>query len=146
MPADRAVAFAQLAREKINGALVRCDERYPQSGPHSVLVVVVERDAAPLREQLEGLHREQGARKLKMARLLAEGGLEEEARAALLTAILPLARALAVENRLPEPSSAAAAALPPLSHHWQEAAPLLRRLVANPNEPLQAALECLAKS
>lgn len=55
-PADRALAFAQLAAGRINGALVRCEESYPQSGPHSVLVVVVDRDAANWREQLNSLH------------------------------------------------------------------------------------------
>jgi len=214
LPADRAVAFAQLAREKINGALVRCEERYPQSGPHSVLVVVVERDAAQVRERLAGLHgelfgpgpsdplaptrfevidratdealerliaaglitrttratrtlspgaeaatppplsaeeqarakahREQAARKLKMARLLAEGGLEEEARAALLAGILPLARALAVERRLPEPGSLDEALLPPLSHGWKDAAALLRDFVADANQPLQPLLDGLS--
>jgi len=216
LPADRAVAFAQLAREKINGALVRCEERYPQSGAHSVLVVVVERDAAPLRERLEGLHRElfgpgqtdplaptqlevidratdealerliavglvsrttratrplfpeaeavtprplsieeqarakahreQAARKLKMARLLAEGGLEEEARAALLAAILPLARALAVESRLPEPASVDDALLPPLSHSWKEGATLARNFVADATQPCKPVLERLLQT
>ncbi|HKX60955.1 MAG TPA: SNF2-related protein [Verrucomicrobiae bacterium] len=56
LPADRALAFAQLAVERINGAMVRCEERYPQAGPHSVLVVVVERDAAQWRERLASLH------------------------------------------------------------------------------------------
>jgi hypothetical protein len=55
-PADPALAFAQLAAERINGALVRCDETYPQSGPHSILVVVVDRDAANWREKLNSLH------------------------------------------------------------------------------------------
>ncbi len=34
-PADRALAFGQRARETINGALVRCEERYPETGSHS---------------------------------------------------------------------------------------------------------------
>ncbi len=58
LPADRALAFAQLAVERVNGALVRCEERYPQAGPHSVLVVVVERDAAGWSRQLGSLHAE----------------------------------------------------------------------------------------
>jgi hypothetical protein len=56
LPADRALAFAQLAAGRINGALVACEERYPQAGPHSVLLVVVDREAANWREQLQGLH------------------------------------------------------------------------------------------
>jgi superfamily II DNA/RNA helicase len=58
LPSDRAIAFAQLAHERINGALVRCEERYPQAGPHSVLVVIVDRDPAQWRERLTSLHGE----------------------------------------------------------------------------------------
>jgi len=58
LPADRALAFAQLARERINGALVRCEERYPQSGAHSVLVVIVDREPAQWQEKLKSLHSE----------------------------------------------------------------------------------------
>ncbi len=56
LPADPSVAFAQLAAEKINGAMVRCEERYPSAGAHSVLVVIVERDAPEYRERLAALH------------------------------------------------------------------------------------------
>jgi hypothetical protein len=56
LPADPSLAFAQLASERINGALVRCEERYPQSGSHTVLVVVVDREPARWREQLKSLH------------------------------------------------------------------------------------------
>ena len=58
LPADRALAFAQLAAERIDGAMVWCEERYPASGPHSVLVVVVERDANQYRARLDTLHAE----------------------------------------------------------------------------------------
>ena len=58
VPADPSLAFSQLARERINGALVRCEERYPTAGPHSVLVVIVEQDAARWRETLAPLHAE----------------------------------------------------------------------------------------
>jgi superfamily II DNA or RNA helicase len=57
-PADPALAFAQIAAERINGALVRCEERYPQAGSHSVLMVVVDRHPADWREQLKALHAE----------------------------------------------------------------------------------------
>ncbi|MGH8471338.1 MAG: DEAD/DEAH box helicase [Gammaproteobacteria bacterium] len=43
-PADRARAFAERARERLNGALIRCEEQYPLEGSHSVLLVVVDRD------------------------------------------------------------------------------------------------------
>jgi len=58
LPADRARGFAEVARQRINGALVRCEERYPSEGPHSVLYVVVERDAPRFRDQLGALHDE----------------------------------------------------------------------------------------
>jgi superfamily II DNA or RNA helicase len=58
LPADRAFGFAQEARQRINGALCRCEERYPQDGPHSVLFVVVERDAPQFRAQLDALHQD----------------------------------------------------------------------------------------
>ncbi len=57
-PADPAQAFAQRAAQRLNGALVRCEERYPQSGSHSVLVVVVERNSLDWREPLKALHEE----------------------------------------------------------------------------------------
>ncbi len=58
LPADRSLAFGQLAGEKLGGALVRCEERYPLHGVHSVLVAVVDRDAALCRERLIPLHEE----------------------------------------------------------------------------------------
>jgi hypothetical protein len=66
-------------------------------------------------------HRQQAARKLKMANLLGEGGLTEEARGALLEAIVPLGHALAIENRLPEPGNFEEVLLAPLAHRWGEA-------------------------
>ena len=58
LPADRPRGFASAAHERINGALLRCEERYPIEGSHSVLYVVVERDAARFRDQLGLLHEE----------------------------------------------------------------------------------------
>jgi hypothetical protein len=58
LPADPALAFTRLASERINGALVRCEERYPNTGSHSTLVVVVEREPAQWRETLKSLHAE----------------------------------------------------------------------------------------
>jgi hypothetical protein len=214
LPADRSIAFAQCAFEKINGALLRCEERYPNNGPHSVLVVVVDRDAASVREKLSPLHRElfgpaqsdplapshfevidrateeaiqrlieagllsrntrasrplfpiesdesaatplspeerakaeghraQAARKLKMARLLVEGDLAQEARPALLEAAQAAARALAVENRFPEPASIEDALLPPASTWWKEGLETLRIFSADPNAPCQPLLKDL---
>lgn len=58
LSADPSLAFAQLARERMDGALVACEERYPEKGPHTVILAVVERDTAQMREQLAALHRD----------------------------------------------------------------------------------------
>jgi superfamily II DNA or RNA helicase len=58
LPADRALGFAQATHQRINGVLARCEERYPLEGNHSVLYIVVERDAAQWRENLDALHRD----------------------------------------------------------------------------------------
>src|SRR5258708_3922202 len=42
LPADPALAFVRLAAERIDGALIRCEETYPQAGSHSVLMVVLD--------------------------------------------------------------------------------------------------------
>ncbi len=58
LPADPGRAFVQLARERIDGALVACEERFPEAGEPSVLLVVVEQEAARWREALQGIHGE----------------------------------------------------------------------------------------
>jgi hypothetical protein len=213
--ADRQASFAMAAQHRMNGALVRCEERYPNDGPHSVLYVVVERDAAesrkalailyadyfgpgqndplapvrlevidrsgdealqrlislglltrttratrllwpeaacdissqPLseieREKVEAL-RQQATRKLKMARLLGEGELLEEARSALLEALLPLGRALAIESRLPEPVQLNEVFLPPLALRWREALTPLRLFTSETTMPWRPVLESLS--
>jgi superfamily II DNA or RNA helicase len=214
LPADRALGFAQAAHERVNGALCRCEERYPLEGSHSVLYVVVERDAPQWRENLTALHqdyfgpgqsdplapvrlevvdratdealqrlfeaglaarttratrplwppeagpvspapltdterekaaacRQRAARKLKMAAVLAGGGLTEEARAALLDAVLPLGCALAVENRLPEPASVQDALLPPMGLVWKDTLSILRDFVQDDSQPVAAAAAAL---
>lgn len=210
---DPAVAFAQLAAERLQGSLVRCEERYPQAGAHTVLVVVVERDSGQWREALGALHselfgpgkrdplapvhlqvldratdeaiqrmvdagliggtiravrplfpesdkaaasaltveelgkakslRENAARKLKLARVLGEGGFGEEARGALLDAMLGFARALAVEHRLPEPDEVNEALQPPLSHCWAHILPTLRAFWQEPSSEWKPVVECL---
>jgi len=215
LPADRSSGFAHAAQRKVKGALVRCEERYPGTGAHSVLYVVVDRNAEQYREQLKALHeeyfgngssdplapvrlevidratddalqrlielglvarttrasrplfphqgieaglsnlsneekqkaaaiREQARRKLKMAHLLGEGGLAEEARAALLEAILPLGQALAIENRLPEPAKLEEALLAPLAQAWGTALTPVRQFAADSGTPWEAAHTCLA--
>ena len=78
-----------------------------------------------------------------MARVLCDAGLSEEARAALLEAVLPLGCALALQHRLPEPASLDDALLPPLSPCWKEALPLLREFTADAAHPCQPVLEAL---
>ncbi len=216
LPADRALAFVQLAAERIDGALVRCDETYPQSGPHSVLLVVVDRDAPNYREQLKSLHddlfrpgkvdpltpvrlevidratdetlqrlaaaglisrtvratrslypreddggtaalseeertkaqayRQQAARKLKMARILGEGGFGDEARQPLVEAIHALAGALAIEHHLAPPAEPKDALLAPLAHHWGTALPAVRTFIEEPGSDWKPVAECLSRA
>ncbi len=216
LPADRALGFARRTHARLNGALVCCEERYPAEGMHSVLYVVVDRDAAQHRETLAGLREEffgrtetdplapvrlevvdrathealerlaaaglltmttRGARplfpeppadappvplsdaerikaqalrslasrKLKMARLLGDGGLGEEARAALLEATLALSRTLAVEQRLPEPATLDDALAPPLAHRWGDARPSVRRFIMEPSASWSEMAEVLQR-
>jgi hypothetical protein len=90
-------------------------------------------------------HRDVAARKLKMSRLLAGGGLADEARTPLLDAALALARALAVEARLPEPGTLDEALLPPLAGAWGAHIPTFREFHAQPAADLQPAAEAVAK-
>jgi hypothetical protein len=214
LPADRGLGFAQEARQRINGALVRCEERYPQTGVHSVIYLVVERDAATWQDRLADLYQEYfvtnsdplapvrlevvdqatdaalqrlmdagliattqrasrslsaeatapaiprtlnpeeqaklahclsaAERKTRMARLLGEGGLADEAREALFEASLQIGRALAVNNRLPEPGSINEALAAPLSFCWGNDLTVLRQFIASLAadwRPLQVALD-----
>lgn len=78
------------------------------------------------------VHRDLAARKLKMARLLADGGMAEEAREPLLNAALVLSRALAVEARLPEPGAVADMISPPLAAAWGKHAIAIQDFLAQP--------------
>ncbi len=208
IPADRAGYFAQQAQQLLKGALVNCEERYPAEAPHSVVVLVVERDAAAWRDKLAPLHNElfgpgqadplaptrfevidratdeaiqrlieaglltrnsraarpllasdapgpvslsaeekaraeahraQAARKLKTARVLATSDLAEEARAPMREGILAAARALAVENRLPEPSSAEDSLRAPYAFLWKSRAEEIRAFLTDAHAGLPVA-------
>jgi hypothetical protein len=52
LPVDRALGFSEIARKLLGSDCVRCEERYPSEGSHSVIVVVVDRDAPLYREKL----------------------------------------------------------------------------------------------
>jgi superfamily II DNA or RNA helicase len=214
LPVDRALAFSRAALEKLGSALIRCEERYPQEGAHSVVVVVVAGDAllwserlkasyeelfagngsdplAPVKlevidrstdeavrrlieqglvapstrairelyaagaESTNGLseaerqkaeaHRVQASRKLKMAHLLGDGGLLEEERDALLQSALWLGRALAVENRSPEPGALEDSFQAPVSLFWGDALPDVRAFAGDPALPAAPVAEVLQR-
>jgi hypothetical protein len=88
-------------------------------------------------------HRSLAARKLKMGRLLGEGELLDEAREALLAAILDLGRALAIEQRIPEPTELKDTLLPPLALYWGSAVPVLRDFLADASSKWKAVAEVL---
>ncbi|MBN1569013.1 MAG: DEAD/DEAH box helicase [Acidobacteria bacterium] len=52
LPVDRGLGFSEIARKLLGLACIRCEERYPAEGSHSVIVVVVDRDAPLYREKL----------------------------------------------------------------------------------------------
>jgi len=58
LPADRASGFAERAAALLEQRLVACEEHFPAEGVHSVMTVVVNRDAESWRERLAGLHAE----------------------------------------------------------------------------------------
>jgi hypothetical protein len=93
-------------------------------------------------EKISG-HRLQAARKLKMACLLSEAGLAEEARAALLEGLLALISALAIQDRLPEPGFIKDGLLPPVSRCWRTALPVVREFVNDPARACGPVLEAL---
>ncbi len=83
-------------------------------------------------------HRDLAARKLKMAGLLADGGMGEEARLPLLDAALALSRALAGEARLPEPGSLSDVVSPPLAAVWGAPVVVLHDFINQPAADAQA--------
>ncbi len=52
LPVDRGLGFNEIVRKLLGSACIRCEERYPAEGTHSVIVVVVDRDAPLYREKL----------------------------------------------------------------------------------------------
>ena len=58
LPVDRQKGFAEETSQMLNGSFIRCEERFPKEAAHSIMYVVVERDAAHCRERLEALHSE----------------------------------------------------------------------------------------
>jgi hypothetical protein len=88
-------------------------------------------------------HHDRAGRKLKMARILAAGGMVEETRAPLLEAILALGRAMSVESRQPEPGAIDELLRPPLLNLWGTHAACVRDFAVQPaadDRPVTAAL------
>ena len=56
LSSDRPVAFAQLAAERLGAKLLRCEERFPAEGSHSVLCVVVDCSLELVTPELVSLH------------------------------------------------------------------------------------------
>ena len=57
-PVDRSAAFAERSEFVLKDNLVACEERFPLEGAHSLILVVVERDAGSVREKLKSVHDE----------------------------------------------------------------------------------------
>jgi hypothetical protein len=87
--------------------------------------------------------RQQAGRKLKMARLLAAGGLLEEEREALLNSALWLAKAVAVEGHLQEPAELGESLRAPGSIFWGSAAAVLMKYAADASSPPGAVTEAI---
>ena len=58
LPVDRSAGFAERASALLGERLVACEERYPEEGDHSVIIVVVDREAQMWQEQLKSIHEE----------------------------------------------------------------------------------------
>jgi hypothetical protein len=212
LPVDRGLGFSKELGSLLGSGLVRCEERYPREGAHSVMLVVVDDNPANCASKITPLHQEyfgngdplspvqlevidratyealkrlasaglistqhrairslfpgeceaaplnglsaeerekiaelrKGCeRKAKMAQLLLGGGLKEETHAPLVEAIHLIGRALALENRMPEPLTPAEALLPPLSTLWQHHLPALRQFMAGDNNSEATALNAI---
>jgi superfamily II DNA or RNA helicase len=122
LPADRPLGFAVAASQRINGALVRCEERYPQTGAHSVLYVVVDREAADWHGRLAELHEEyfRDTDPLAPVRLEVIDRATDEALQRLIDAGLVLRTTRAVRSL--HPPGEAGAGVPPLSDAEREKA------------------------
>lgn len=212
LPVDRSLAFAERARAQLGDRLLRAEERFPSLGAHSVLLAVVDRDAALHREKLAVLHSEllgqdqnplapvqlevldrstfealerliaagiiapgtravrqlfpapqtdgkpalseaeqqqvaahraQAARKLKIASVLIAGDLADEARPALLESALWTAKALALEQRLPEPAKLDDTLLASWSLAWGPKLEVIRSYLGDPGRSCAEILEVL---
>jgi hypothetical protein len=58
LSSDPSIALTQLVSQRLGSALVRCEERFPQMGPHTVVLVVVDKDVNLHRERVVASYRE----------------------------------------------------------------------------------------
>ena len=92
--------------------------------------------------------RDQHARRVKAARILAAEEMTEEARVATLAAIHELGRALAIEHRQPEPLNALGALAPPLDAYWPGGETMLvtlRSFLADESAPVLPVVAALGQ-
>lgn len=115
-----------------------CRTLFPESETESPTAGLTDNERHQIHQQ-----NELAARKLKMARLLGEGGLGEEIRPPLLEAILATGRALAIENHFPEPNTPETAVLPPISLTWEDALAPIRDYVQMDSSPWLPAADAL---
>ena len=88
-------------------------------------------------------HRDLAARKLKMARLLSDGGMADEARGPLLDSTLALSRALAIETRTPEPGGLGDILSSPLAAAWGRHATAVKDFMDRPDAVGQLLIEAI---
>lgn len=86
------------------------------------------------------------ARKWKRASLLAGGGLAEEARQAARESLLAEGRALAIEQRFPEPKEIQQLLYPPWAIGWKENLPLVKRFLEDHSAATDLLNSVLGKS
>jgi len=140
---DRATdeAMKRLIEAGLLGSAVRAArDLYPEPGAEGGPPPLTDEE----RQKASG-NRAQASRKLKMARLLASGDLVDEARQAVLDAVLFLGRALALETRMPEPADVKEATALPAAICWKGALPAVRGFVAAPEPELAPVLGELGK-
>jgi superfamily II DNA or RNA helicase len=100
---------------------------------------------SPEDRQKADAHRATLAKKLKMARLLGDGGMLEESCLFLNEAILTAAKGLAVENNLPEPGTINEAVKPPYFYIWQNEETVIKEYLSNPAQSWLALANFLQK-
>ena len=142
---DRATAelLRRLAESGVVSPSLRASRvLYPPPRPENAPVL------SPQEQARAKAARDQHARRLKMARVLAAEEMTEEARGALTNSIHDLGRALAIEHHLAEPSNALGAVAPPLDAYWpggESAVLAMRTFLADENASLEPPMTALGQ-